>query len=116
MHSGSLLEKSTHIDENPEEPFISKTNKHTRTVCGYSLFKFCLTTAITNMIPAEMKFYKDDFCKSKKKKKKENPAFDKERQKIIKETNILSCMQKKKFDKELHENQKNEKVGITVIR
>ena len=70
MHSGSLLEKSTHIDKNPEEPFISKTNKHTRTVCGYSLFKFCLTTAITNMIPAEMKFYKDDFCKSKKKKKK----------------------------------------------
>ena len=46
------------------------------------------------MIPAEMKFYKDDFCKSKKKKKKENPAFDKERQKIIEETNILSYMQK----------------------
>ena len=69
MHSGSLFEKSTHIDKNPEEPFISKTNKHTRTVCGYSLFKFCLTTAITNMIPAEMKFYKDDFYKSKKKKK-----------------------------------------------
>ena len=66
------------------------------------------------MIPADMKFYKDDFCKSKKKKK--NPAFDKERQKIIEETNILSYMQKKKFHKELHENQKNEKVGITVIR
>ena len=46
------------------------------------------------MIPAEMKFYKDDFCKSKK-KKKENSAFDKERQKIIKETNILSYMQEK---------------------
>ena len=79
MHSGSLLEKSTHIDKNPEEPFISKTNKHTRTVCGYSLFKFCLTTAITNMIPAEMKFYKDDFCKSKKKKKKILPLTKKDK-------------------------------------
>ena len=79
MHSGSLLEKSTPIDKNPDEPFISKTNKHTSTVCGYSLFKFCLTTAITNMIPAEMKFYKDDFCKSKKKRKKILPLTKKDK-------------------------------------
>ena len=66
------------------------------------------------MIPAEMKFYKDDFCKSKK-KKKILPLTKKDKKSQKKQTFCHIC-KKKKFDKELHENQKNEKVGITVIR